>query len=189
MAINNKADLTGKMSTKGLTGLLGDIRKNNNFIVHIEDITSAGNGLDLVIQEAFLPQVSLNPLEFRHGNDAKKLAGVASFEGGNITILDTLSRAELDVLMEWFYQTYNPETGAIGLASEYKKKGYVTEFAADGRYQRRWTISKMFISSINLGALNAAQGDMKEVQLTLQIDPSPMKPEYYDESDSAWSDK
>lgn len=177
-------DLKGKMSTKGLTGLLGDIRKNNNFIVHIEDITDNGNSLDLVIQQAFLPQVSLSVLEFRHGNDAKKLAGVASFQGGQITILDTLSRSEFDVLMDWFYQTYDQETGAIGLASEYKKTGYITEFAADGRYQRRWTVNGMFISAVNLGELNASDGSMKEVQVTIEIDPSPMQPEYFDESDT-----
>jgi len=182
------ADVKGKMSTKGLTGLLGDMRKTNNFIVHIEDITSDGNSLDLVIQQAFLPQVSLNVLEFRHGNDAKKLAGVATFNSGTITILDTLSRAEFDVLMDWFYQTYDPETGAVGLASEYKKEGFITEFASDGRYQRRWEVKGMFISEFNPGALDAAGSDMKQISMTIQIDPSPMKPSYYDETDSNWSD-
>lgn len=183
------SDVRGKMSTKGLTGLLGDVRKTNNFIVHIEDITDDGNSLDLVIQQAFLPQVSLQSLEFRHGNDAKKLAGVATFQGGNITILDTLSRDEYDVLIDWFYDTYNPETGAIGLASDYKKSGFITEFASDGRYQRRWNVEGMFISDLQLGNLDASGTDMKQVQLTIQIDPSPMKPEYYDENDNNWSDR
>jgi len=179
---------TKNLSTKGLTGLLGDIRKNNNFIVHINDITIDGNNLDLVIQQAFLPQVSLNVLEFRHGNDAKKLAGVATWQGGQITILDTLSRAELDVLLDWFYATYNPETGAIGLASEYKKNGYITEFASDGRYQRRWDVKGLWISEFNPGALDAASGDMKQIQLTIQIDPGNFKPTYFEEEDSSWSD-
>jgi len=185
---NNPANLKGKMSTKGLTGLLGDIRKTNNFIVHIEDVTEDGNSLDLVVQQAFLPQVSLGVLEFRHGNDVKKLAGMATFEQGTLTILDTLSRAEYDILMEWFYQTYNPETGAVGIADEYKKTGYVTEFAADGRFQRRWTVNGMFISGINPGTLNAGQSELKEISMTIQIDPSPMKPVYFDEVDNAFSE-
>jgi hypothetical protein len=174
-------NLNRNLSTKSLTKLLGDIRKDNNFIVHIEDITVDGNSLDLVIQQAFLPSVSLNVLEFRHGNDSKKLAGVASFTGGTLTILDTLSRAELDVLTEWFYQTYNSETGAIGLASEYKKTGYITEFAADGRFQRRWQVEGLFISEFNFGTLDAASGEMKQISVTLQIDPSPLRPSYIEE--------
>jgi hypothetical protein len=176
------------VSTRGLTGLLGDIRKNNNFIVHIEDITQDGNSLDLVIQKAFLPQVSLNVLELRHGNDAIKLAGVATWQGGQITILDTLSRVELDTLLEWFNQTYDTETGTIGLASEYKKVGYITEYASDGRYQRRWTVNGMWISDTNLGELDAESGDQKRVQFSIQIDPSPLKPKYYDSKDAEWSD-
>jgi len=176
------------LSTKGLTGLLGDMRKNNNFIVSIEGITDAtedgGNNLDLIIQQAFLPSISLNVLEFRHGNDAKKLAGVASFTGGQLTILDTLSRKELDILMTWFYQTYNPETGALGLASEYKKKGKIIEFASDGRYTRSWEVEGLFISEFNPGTLDASNGEAKQISVQIQIDPGSMKPTYNDNADT-----
>lgn len=181
--INQKA-----LSTRGLTGKLGDNRKQNNFVLHIEDITNEGNSLDLIIQQAFLPQVSLEALNLRHGNDSIKLAGVATWQGGQITIMDTLSRVELDTLLDWFNSTYDTETGALGLASEYKKDGYVIEYAGDRRYQRKWPIKGMWISSPNLGTLNAASGEMKELTFTIEIDPSPLKPEYYDPTDSSWSD-
>lgn len=176
------------LSTRGLTGLLGDIRKNNNFVVHIEDITDDGNDLDLIIRQAFLPQVSLNPIELRRGNDAKMFAGVATWQGGQITIFDTLSRKELDTLLDWFHQTYDSDTGAIGIASEYKKQGYITEFAADGRYRRRWKVNGLWISDINLGDLDASSGDMKQLTFTLSIDPSPMRPEYDDSVDTSYAD-
>jgi hypothetical protein len=183
---------TKNLSTKGLTGLLGDMRKQNNFIVSIIDVTDStedgGNNLDLVIQQAFLPQISLNVLEFRHGNDAKKLAGVASFTGGTLTILDTLSRKELDALMAWFYQTYNPETGALGLASEYKKNGRIIEFASDGRYRRTWDVKGLFISQFNPGTLDASSGEMKQISVEIQIDPSSMVPTYEDEFDTNYND-
>lgn len=182
--INKKA-----LSTRGLVGKLGDVRKQNNFVLHIEDITVEGNSLDLIIQQAFLPQVSLNVLNLQHGNDSIKLAGVASWQGGSITVIDTLSRAELDVLLDWFNKTYDTEERVIGLASEYKKNGYVIEYAGDRRYQRKWPIRGMWISSPNLGTLNASSGEMKELSFTIEIDPSPLKPEYYDATDSAWSDK
>ena len=176
------------LSTRGLTGLLGDIRKNNNFVVHIEDVTNDGNSLELVIRQAFLPQVSLNPIELRRGNDAKMFAGVATWQGGQITIFDTLSRRELDDVLEWFRQTYDAETGQIGIASEYKKQGYITEFAADGRYRRRWKVNGLWISDINLGDLDASSGEMKQITFTLSIDPSPMRPEYSDDNDADYSD-
>ena len=180
-------------STKGLTlnNLLGDVRKNNNFVVHISNVTDTDDGqnLDLIIQKAFLPQVSLQVLELRHGNDSKKLAGVATWQGGQITILDTLSRKELDAVLDWFHQTYDTETGAIGLAKDYKKDGTITEYAADGRYAREWQVNGMWISDINLGELDAESGEQKRVQFTVQIDPSPLRPTYRDTEDTEWSDE
>lgn len=176
-----------KFGTRGLTGLLGDVRRTNNFILTIAGINPDQN-LDLVIRRAFLPRVSLNPLDIRRGNDSIKLAGVASWQGGQITILDTLSRKELDAVLEWFNQTYDTETGAIGLASEYKKDGTITEYASNGRMVRQWTVNNMWISELNLGELSMADGTEKEIQLTIQIDPSPLKPIYSDPTEPTYNE-
>lgn len=170
-------------NTKALAGLLGDVRKTNNFRLFINGVTEK-NDLDLIVQRAFLPQVSVTPLELRHGNDSIKLAGTASWQGGSIVIQDVLSRTELDAVLEWRDKVYRYDSndgGIIGLADEYKKNGYIVEYAADGRFQRRWPLKGMWISDINLGELNAADASLKEISFTIQIDPSPTKPEYYDE--------
>lgn len=161
-----------------LTKLLGDVRRTNNFIVTITDITTIGeednptNSLELIIQQAFLPSVSLNVLELRHGNDAKKFAGVATWNGGQLTIIDVLNKDELQAVMAWFKKTYDWASGNIGLASEYKKMGYITEYASDGRYERQWQVEGMWISSLNVGELDAASGELKKVTMTIEIDPS-----------------
>ena len=152
--------------TRGLTGLRGDIRRQNHFVLFIEDVfTEFGedNGLELVVKQAFLPKVSLNVLDLRRGNDSIKLAGSANWQGGTITIMDTLSKTELQALLNWFNKTYNTETGAIGLAHEYKKRGYVTEYASDGRYTRKWPLVGMWISDPEFGQLNTASDGEKEL--------------------------
>lgn len=170
-------------STKQLTGRLGDVRRTNNFIVTIKDVTD-NSDLELIIQRAFLPKVSLNVLEMRHGNDAKKFAGVATWEGGQITILDTLKRDELDALLEWFKATYNWATGQVGYAGDYKKEGYISEYAADGKFMRKWAVEGMWISDLDPGELDASQGEMKQISFTIQIDPSrSFAPEYGNDYD------
>lgn len=160
-------------------GLLGDVRRTNNFRLTILGVTGEDNYLDLIIQRAFLPKVSLQVLELRHGNDVKKLAGVASWQGGQVTIMDVLSPKELNTLIEWFKQTYDSKTGTIGIASEYKKKGYIHEYAADGRLERRWPVEGLWISDLDPGVLDATNNSPKEITFTLQIDPpSQMEPDY-----------
>lgn len=178
-----------------LTNLLGDVRRTNNFIVTISDVTAVispdgtqtdigTSSLELVIQQAFLPSVSLNVLELRHGNDAKKFAGVATWNGGQITIIDVLNKDELQAVLAWFKKTYNWKTGEIGLASEYKKAGYITEYASDGRYERRWEVEGMWISSLNVGDLDATSGEMKKVTMTIEIDPSTKFAPTYSDSEN-----
>lgn len=173
-------------NTKSLTGLLGDIRRQNNFILTINDVTGEGNSLDLVVQQAFLPKVSLNVIELRHGNTTLKLAGAAVWEGGTVTILDVLSRKELDAVIKWFKEGFDDEARQVGFADSikgtditgYKKSGYITEYAGDGRFERKWTLEGMWVSSLDLGVLDAAVAEGKRISFTVQIDPSPIAPEY-----------
>lgn len=161
---------------KPLSGLLGDVRRTNNFIVTIEGVTTADNeednNLELIIKQAFIPSVSLNVLELRHGNDAKKFAGVATWTGGQLTVIDVLSPKELQAVLAWFKQTYDWKTGNIGVANDYKKTGYITEYASNGKFVRTWEIEGMWISELNMGELDASSGEMKQVTMTIQIDPS-----------------
>ncbi len=173
-------------TTRQFTGLLGDVRKTNNFVVHITDITE-GNHLDLVIQNFPIPKVELSVIEVRHGNDALKFAGQATWTGGELRVIDTLSRDELDALLGWYEQTYNPNTGAIGLASEYKKNGYVSEFASDGRYIRSWPINGIWLSNLNPGDLDAGNAEAKYLSFTVQVDPGTYRPVYRDDIDESYN--
>jgi len=156
-------------SVHNLTGNLGDVRRTNNFILSIDGLE--GSSLDLVVQKAFLPRLQLNVLELRHGNDAKKYAGVASWEGGQVTIWDTLSQLELDAVLAWYQSTYDWETGVIGNSAEYKKAGTIREYAANSQFIREWRLQGLWISELDLGELDASQGEMKQISFTIQIDP------------------
>jgi hypothetical protein len=155
-----------------LTDLLGEVRRDNNFIVTIEGVSTSAPKLELIVQQAFLPKVSLNVLNLQHGNDSKKFAGVATWEGGQLNIIDVLSQNELTALLAWFKQTYNWKKGTIGTAEKYKKKGYITEYASDGKYIRRWELEGMWISDFDFGQLDAQAGELKQIAATIQIDPS-----------------
>lgn len=177
------------LNTRGLKGLRGDVRRQNHFVLYIQDIfDGVDNGLELVVRQAFLPKVSLSVLNLRRGNDAIKLPGVADWTGGTITVLDTLSKVELQALLGWFNQTYNTETGAMGLASEFKKGGFVTEYASDGRYIRQWPLTGMWISDPDFGTLDATADAEKELSFTIQIDPGRLDPIHSDDVNPAYND-
>lgn len=175
-------DVKNNMSVRGLTKRHGDIRRTNNFILTIEGVTN-DNNLSLVVQQAFIPRYNLQVLEFRRGVDSKKLPGAATWTGGTITILDTLSKDELEALHDWAEETYDPKTGKIGIAEKFKKTGTLTEYASDGTLSRSWTLEGMWISEFDYGQLDASTSELKRVSFTIQIDPpttSGIRPTYKD---------
>ena len=184
-------------NTKHLQGALGDVRRTNHFRLFIEKVMDDKNDLDLIVQQAFLPQVSVGVLELRHGNDSKKLAGVATWNGGTITVLDTLKPNELDALLDWrdAVVNFDEDVGTyIGYADDfsvevsgnstsvvvtgYKRQGTLVEYTSNGKLVRQWTLNGLWPSEINLGDFDATRGDLRTISVTLQVDPSPLKPTY-----------
>lgn len=161
--------MANNMSTRGYTNLLGDIRRTNNFILEIEGVTE-DNNLSLVVDRAFIPSLEIGVITLTHGNDSKTFAGQATWSGGQVVINDTLSQAELDAVEAWMKQVYNPERGTIGVAGEYKKQATLMEFAGDMKFQREWKFP-VWISSLDYGELDASNASMKQVSMTLQVDP------------------
>ena len=172
-------------NTRGLKGLLGEVRRPNNFKVVIQGIGADEANLELIMQRAFLPKVTLNPIELRRSNEDQ-----VKWKVGRLTdtILDTLSKKELNLLLDWFNETYDTETGTLGLASNYKKTATIYEYAADGRYERSWPLEGVWISSTDLGTLDATSDALKEISFVLQIDPSPLRPRYKDNKDAEYTE-
>lgn len=168
----------GIATTKSFTNLLGDIRKTNNFVISIEDVTDTGNALTAVVTQAFIPALEIGVITLTHGNDSKTYAGQATWTGGNIVIQDVLNQAELDALIAWQEQVYDPATGAIGVAQDYKKQATLTEYAGNMKFIRRWEFP-VWISGLTFGELDAANANHKQVTATLQVDPpSTLRPVY-----------
>lgn len=174
--------IKNNLSTKGYTNLLGDIRRTSNYIVIIEGVMAGNNALELVVDKAFIPSLEIGVLTLTHGNDSKTFAGQASWSGGTLTINDTLNQAELDALIAWQKEVYDPSTGAIGHAEPigigYKKLAHITEYSGSGDFQRTWTCP-VWISGLNHDNLDSSTQALKQVHAQIQVDPpQQLEPKY-----------
>ena len=185
------------LSTRGYTKLRGDIRRTNNYIVTIEGLTDRnGEALDIstVTTNFTIPSVEVGVITLTHGNDSKTFAGQATWSAGQMVINDTLNRDEADALVDWFKRVYkiNPNgDGVIGFANDvtdangevikgYKVNVRVEEYAGDLKF-RRVQNYPMWPSALNWGDLDASNAALKQVSLTLQVDPpAQIEPDYED---------
>jgi len=100
-------------------------QRGNNFVISVA-LGGAGFSSDpTMIQlamRAFSLPVGRNEVHrIKHGNTTKKVAGGHDVEDFSLTLRDYVDQDVRKLLLEWRTLVYNVDTGAMGLASAYKK--------------------------------------------------------------------
>jgi len=122
-----------------LQGILGssvafEPQRANNGLLYITGLNSvqqgAGQGtggaasiLTLSLKSFPIPKVTNAPLGVKFLNEERKFAGAPVFDAMTVVFHDYVDQQTASTLQKWRYQVYNPETGQIGLKSQYAQGG------------------------------------------------------------------
>lgn len=147
--------------------VVGELQRKANFSVDISGLPST---VTFLVKTFPLPSSANEVITVVHGNSEVKFAGKATFEGGDMTLHDSISLDTEKQLQSWRDSVYAPTTEAIGKASAYKKDAVVSEYAPDGTMTRQWKLEGVWPSSYKPGDLDSTSTDLKEISLTLTWD-------------------
>lgn len=150
-------------------------QRTNNFQVTIKGVPGGpGAALELTLAVSTFgkPNITTDPIEVAHGNSKVKFAGVANYAGSEtLEVVDYIGADIEQLVNNWHKQVFDPVTGAIGFAQNYKKTALITEFAPDGTMAREWTLVGVFPSGVSYGdSLTYDSGEVKKIQITLSYD-------------------
>lgn len=145
-----------------------EVQRQNNFEISIAGV--GGRTLTLAVESGFLPAESNEVIELNFGNSKVKVAGIATYEDGTLTLKDAISQDIERIIVEWRKQVYDPETDRVGLAVNYKKQARVIQWAPDGTMERTWKIIGAWPSSVNYGTLDYTASDKKLIEVTISYD-------------------
>lgn len=100
-------------------------QRKDNFAVLIAGLQN----LDVValsVAKASIPALKMTQGKVKHFNETTFYAGSrAPTDGGTITIIDYLDKDLVSILAQWYKQVYNPTTGGVGFAADYKRTGEI----------------------------------------------------------------
>lgn len=98
-------------------------QRKSNFCVIIPDLGD-DETLVLSLKSAEPPPMAMVQQSIKGFNQSTHYAGaVAKFNNMPLQYHDYIDRQVLPTLSKWFKRVWNPETGGIGRASNYKKRG------------------------------------------------------------------
>lgn len=145
----------------------------NGALLHIQ-VDGVGplspEDLVLALSSFPIPKVNNGIIEVGYLNEKRKFAGLPTFDDLSVVFKDYVNKPVADTLLSWRHQVYNPHTGAIGLASVYKKSAFVQLFAPDGTFERQYNLQGVWPSTYDPGDADLAGEESLNITITLTID-------------------
>lgn len=153
-----------------------EVQRTNNFRINIDlsefadGITDTTGLIGLACETTGLPNSTTDALESPYGNSLVKVAGKTNFDDISITVKDFIEKDIERVLMNWRYAVYNPETGKIGWATNYKREARITLYSPNGTRERTWIAQGVWPTGLELGDFDYSSADLRKLTMTLSVD-------------------
>lgn len=132
--------------------------------------TDAQGYLYLNVVSAPVPTFTIEPLQYKRGNDTIKFAGTPSFDSGSIKVDDVVGLGTKSILMAWQRLAYNTKTRAGGRMKDYKKDCTLIEYTQDFEEIRRWTLYGCWISGLTEDEFNKEQDGKRQITAKIEYD-------------------
>jgi len=148
-----------------------EIQRSFNWSLEIA-LDDAGDQL-LIVQglESFDGVTESNDeIELQYANEKRYFAGQATFESSTLVLKDYVDQGVAEAMLRWRRQVYNPETGSIGLAADYKKVADLTLIAPNQEIVRIWKFQGIWPQQFKHGPFDMTSSDKVTIEATLRYD-------------------
>lgn len=150
-----------------------EVQRTNNFrfVINLQkEGDGTGNLIELACDTTGLPNISNEPIELEYGNSNVKVAGKATTDDVSVAVKDFIEADVEKILWNWRMEVYNPETGKVGWATNYKKQASVVQYGPNGECLRTWKLIGVWPTSLDLGDMDYSSGDKKQITMNLSVD-------------------
>jgi hypothetical protein len=117
-----------------------------------------------------LPKETTETSDINYFNQTIKVAGKTTFDNTTMVLRDAIEFDTERRFLNWRKRVYDPATGLMGLAADYKSEATVIEYTPNKEQYRKWRIIGCFPSGIDYGDLTYDDGGEKQLSITITYD-------------------
>lgn len=150
-----------------------EIQRSNHFVLEIYNRNSTNvfiPELSFVVKSVQIPNVTIDPLELKRGNETIKVAGSVTVDTGSIVIDDFLDHDTERKFEIWKAQVFNPKSGKMGRHTTYKKDAVLFLKSPCDDVVRRWKLEGIWPTSLEPGEMSHDNSEGRTVSITLSVD-------------------
>lgn len=145
-------------------------QRQNNFSIEIALEEADKDLIIMGLQGVPLPNESNDEIEIQYQNEKRYVAGPYTVDSTTLSIRDFVDMDTRGALMRWRKKVYDPATGQMGLAKNYKKTANIIMTAPDGSEERVCKLKGCWPQAVTGGNLSMDAGDQVLVEVTLRFD-------------------
>lgn len=128
-------------------------------------------GIDaFVLKTAARPQQTFEETMIDYVNTKRYVSGKGAWSPMACTMHDPIAPSAALKVMQWVRLNYEPLTGRMGYAIQYKKDFVLKMLDPQGAVVELWDITGAWCQDINFGDLDYATSDNAEISLTIRFD-------------------
>lgn len=140
----------------------------NHFSIRFSNLAGAD-----IIEKSLMsfqpPTRTISEVVIPYANENRKVAGSVTVEDAQLVIVDYCDQDSWSVFHDWLNLVHNVRTGAIGLASEYKKDGVVTYYSPDKK-RRSWTCEGCWPKGLSPDQFSMDSAERNNLTVPLSVD-------------------
>jgi hypothetical protein len=146
------------------------LQRKNHFDVTFQENDFINSDLKFMLVNFPLPKETTESSDINYFNQTIKVAGKTTFDTTTMTLRDAIDYDTEMKFLQWRKQVYNPRTGTMGLAADYKCKAIVHEYTPNGEVYRTWIVEGCWPSGVDYGELTYDDGGEKQISVTITYD-------------------
>jgi len=141
----------------------------NHFTVRFANLGPA-EILEKSLSQWTPPTRSISEVVIPYANEDRKVAGRVTVSDATMVIVDYCDKDTWAEFDKWLNLVHNPQTGAIGLASAYKKEGSANYYGPDGTLKRSWTVIGCWPKTLSTENFSMDSGERNNLSCTISVD-------------------
>jgi len=151
---------------------VGEFVRSNTFEVYIEG--ELNDICPLHVVSCSLPLPNVEPIEVPHFNVTNKVAGKPTFDNVELVVRQTFQPNAIHQLWNWMRKVFDPETGQVGYAADYKRTGTLNQYDQKGVLIASWTLYGIWPSNVSGIDHNYDGAEPIQVTISMSVDYAKM---------------
>lgn len=147
------------------------LQRKNHFEVQFNSGTGLDSNFKYMVVSFPLPKETTESSDINYFNTTVKVAGKTTFDNTTMVIRDAIDYDSETKFLEWRKRVYDPKTGKMGIAEDYKYDAVVTEWTPNKTGTgRKWKLVGCWPSSIDYGDMSYDDGGEKQISIGITYD-------------------